>query len=138
MDAREIARGVLTRPDGFVLLFPLEDGRLALPGGRVEPGETHEQTLARELREELGLPEARVGPLLWSREHVYHRNRRPMLFRERHFLVEVDADCPTGRGSFYDVPEDGGEHSYAPPQLPLLLAQLRVNGPPAVPPHITG
>ena len=38
---------MLIRPDGAVLLFALEDGALALPGGGVEAGETHEEALAR-------------------------------------------------------------------------------------------
>jgi mutator protein MutT len=40
------------------------------PGGKVEPGESCEECLKRELREELGI-EARVGPYLCSSKHDY-------------------------------------------------------------------
>ena len=39
-------------------------------GGKIEPGETPEQALVRECREELGITVA-VGPLYWELVHEY-------------------------------------------------------------------
>jgi 8-oxo-dGTP diphosphatase len=46
--------------DDRVLLVRAANGRFYLPGGRIEPGETPERALAREIAEECGL-EARIG-----------------------------------------------------------------------------
>jgi 8-oxo-dGTP diphosphatase len=66
-DARvvHVVAGVITDARDRILLARRTEGRdLAglweFPGGKVDPGETPEQALARELREELGI-EARVG-----------------------------------------------------------------------------
>jgi 8-oxo-dGTP diphosphatase len=48
--------GLLHQKDGFVLLCRKKRGTslLILPGGKLEPGETAEECLRRECREELG------------------------------------------------------------------------------------
>jgi 8-oxo-dGTP diphosphatase len=56
----EVAVGVLVRPDGAFLLTSRPHGKVyegywEFPGGKVEPGETVEQALRRELLEEIGL-----------------------------------------------------------------------------------
>jgi 8-oxo-dGTP diphosphatase len=56
----EVAVGVLVAPDGQFLLTSRPEGKVyagywEFPGGKVEPGESVEQALARELREELGI-----------------------------------------------------------------------------------
>ena len=56
----EVAVGVLVAPDGQFLLTSRPEGKVyagywEFPGGKVEAGETIEQALARELREEIGI-----------------------------------------------------------------------------------
>jgi 8-oxo-dGTP pyrophosphatase MutT (NUDIX family) len=55
-------KGVLLH-DGHVVLVGNSRGEWELPGGKLEPGETPEACVAREIAEELAL-EVTVGPLL--------------------------------------------------------------------------
>jgi 8-oxo-dGTP diphosphatase len=56
----DVAVGVLIRPDGRFLLTSRPEGKVyagywEFPGGKVEPGESIEDALRRELHEELGI-----------------------------------------------------------------------------------
>jgi 8-oxo-dGTP diphosphatase len=46
-------------------------GRWEFPGGKCEPGETHEACLTRELEEELGVTRVTIGPEIVVTEHAY-------------------------------------------------------------------
>lgn len=50
--------------------------------------------MRRELREELGLGEFRLGPLLWRREHTFTWNERRIRQREQFYLVETPRFTP--------------------------------------------
>jgi 8-oxo-dGTP diphosphatase len=61
------------------------------PGGKIEPGESAQQALARELSEELGI-RAEVGPAVTRIRHHYRRGGAVDLqfFAVREFSGEID------------------------------------------------
>ena len=81
----EVVAGVLVRSDGAVLFGQRRPGKpyagwWEFPGGKLEVGETVEQALARELREELGI-EVRRSFAWMLREHVYPHAHVRLSFR---------------------------------------------------------
>src|SRR5438105_3757328 len=69
-----VTAGIISR-DGCVLACQRaaggwHPGKWEFPGGKIEPGESLEGCMRRELLEELGI-EARVGRNLWQTRHRY-------------------------------------------------------------------
>lgn len=70
---RQAARVVVFNREQRVLLIKAVDPAnpsgppwWEIPGGGMDPGETSAETAARELREEAGIAEAEVGPVVWT------------------------------------------------------------------------
>ena len=69
-----VVAGLIQQGGRLLVCQRRRDGAFALkwefPGGKVEPGETYEHGLHRELREELGI-EAHIGPEAYRTRHDY-------------------------------------------------------------------
>lgn len=74
--AREVTvvAAVIESDDAFLLTRRLQgthlEGLWEFPGGKVDPGESHDAALRREVREELGVP-CDVGALVQAVSHAY-------------------------------------------------------------------
>jgi TDG/mug DNA glycosylase family protein len=88
---RHATRAVVVSPDGRVLLLRYQSPYEAWwipPGGGVDAGESDEHALRRELREEVGLEEFELGPVLFEREHHFRMDEFGGQ-RNRYYLVRV-------------------------------------------------
>lgn len=149
---RPAVRALIVDDDDHVLLvrfvFPSGIEAWALPGGGLEPGETHEAGLRRELHEELGLVDVEIGPHIWNREHVIpmvtghdgQRDRIHVVHRP-HFDPVPTIGWDRLRAEFVhemrwwtlDEIDAAGEVRFAPRRLGELLRVFLRDGPPAVP-----
>ena len=94
---REAVRAILITPAHEVLLIRIRAPGTTkwfwiAPGGGLEPGESIEDALRRELREELGLEHIEIGPLVWRRQHTFDWAGRRLCQRERYHVVHVAID----------------------------------------------
>ena len=103
-------KGVLCR-DGKMLLLKNERDEWELPGGKLEPDETPEVCVIREIEEELGLV-ATVGPLLdaW----VYH------IFEGVDVLILTYGCYPAPFSQVRHGPEHSAVGLFLPEKISLL------------------
>jgi double-stranded uracil-DNA glycosylase len=145
---RAATRALVLDRSGRTLLVQFRDetGQVwwATPGGGIDHGEDVESALRRELAEELGLDDFRLGPEIWTREHTFAWRGTILRQRERIWLVEVPDHEPAPRVDlaaelvadvrwWTPAELDAATEQLVPRRLPELLRELRLNGPPAKP-----
>ena len=146
---REAVRAVVLDPDDRVLLVRFEFSHWtgwATPGGGVDEGESDEAALRRELAEEAGLDGFELGPIVWTRRHLFEFGDWDGQV-ERYFLVRAPGADPAPRLSWaqlsaeyvtairwWTVPElEAAGDEFAPRRLPALVRELVLHGTPVMP-----
>ncbi len=115
-------------------------------GGGLEPGEDVRSAAVREVEEETGLRELRLGPEVWRRRHAFTWRGVTYDQRERWFLARVAHFEPSGAGltdaEMVDLTEwrwwsleelRGTGERLTPRDLAVRLSELLADGPPAEP-----
>ena len=92
----DVTAAVIGGPDGRILVCSRPAGthmagKWEFPGGKIEPGETAEVCIRREIREELGM-EIAVGPVLTVMEHDYD-----IKYVRVTFFLAVSDDAPSAK-----------------------------------------
>lgn len=150
---REAVRALIIDPNDHVLLahlaFPARSVWV-LPGGGLEPGESHHEGLLRELVEEVGLVPDSIGPHVWTRTHIIPfidgkwdgQREQVFLVRSERFVPSPALSVEQLRSEYLvdlrwwtpgELADESAETSFAPLHLPKLVHDVVTNGPPAEP-----
>jgi G:T/U-mismatch repair DNA glycosylase/ADP-ribose pyrophosphatase YjhB (NUDIX family) len=147
---RPAVRALVLDPADRVLLVRFEwpaKTVWAPPGGGIEPGETPEEAIVRELAEECGLRDFELGPCIWTRDHWFTEMPGWGGQSERIYLVRTEAFVPAPEWTAEQLAGEGiaGQRwwtpeeleapgtIFAPRRLPELLCDLLRDGPPPEP-----
>jgi 8-oxo-dGTP pyrophosphatase MutT (NUDIX family) len=156
---RHAARVILLDPDGRVFLINSIDPNDAskpawweIPGGGIDPGEPSADAVARELREEAGIDEAVIGPIVYTQYvefsfggydfeqdevlHVAHTDQTDI--RPPRGLEYLEALAFQGARWWTLEEVQASTEPFLPPSLPALLPRLIAGDLPDPPIDITG
>lgn len=157
MIRRRVVRAVMMTPDGHVLLMrvqePISGNEFwVTPGGGLEPGESDEDALRREVAEETGATRFSVDRPVWTRKCEFTWDNRDYSQNEYFHLVHTDSFQPVmdanpakGEASafrefrWWSVEDIGrSEETFSPRDLHSLLESLTRYGPQDEPTDVGG
>lgn len=110
------AGALIFNPDGKILLMKSHKwkGKYTIPGGHIELGETIEDAVKREIKEETGLDVYDIE-FLMLQEFVYEK----AFWKKRHFIF-LDYTCKTNSSDVH-LNSEGQEHIWVSPRNALKL-----------------
>lgn len=127
--AQEVVAGIIWQ-EGRILAARRPEGKMLggfweFPGGKIEKGESREEALVRELREELGIVAQTVS--YWkSLKHVYPQGPVHL-----HFLHVTEfgnePEAREGQVLRWTYPKEALDMNFLPPDRPILLELLDKN-----------
>ncbi|MFI9625756.1 NUDIX hydrolase [Streptomyces sp. NPDC052042] len=152
IEKRKVARVVLLDPDDRILLihgYEPEDPASTwwfTPGGGLEGEETREQAALRELAEETGITDVRLGPLLWQRmcsfpfdgrrweqDEWYYLARTTQTATDTRGLTGLEQRSVAGLRWWTSAELSAARETVYPTRLAELLRTLLDEGPPCAP-----
>ncbi|QKW11182.1 NUDIX domain-containing protein [Streptomyces sp. NA04227] len=149
---RQVSRVILLDAQQRILLLhgheiddPTDDWWFT-PGGGLENGETREQAALRELAEETGITDVRLGPVLWRRicsfpfagrrwdqEEWYYLAHTTQTAVTAHALTDLEQRSMSGARWWTCEELTQAHETVYPTRLAGLLRRLLDHGPPASP-----
>jgi 8-oxo-dGTP pyrophosphatase MutT (NUDIX family) len=124
--------GIITNPDGALLLM-FRRGKWDLPKGKQDPGERIEDCALREVREETGLSQVRLGDKILETFHYYEWKGQKMLKHSvwfRMYFTGTEQTIPQIEEDIMDIQWIAPEHiqKYMPYSYPNIEAVIRAAG----------
>jgi len=112
-----IVGALIFNPEGKIFLMKSHKwrGQYVIPGGHIELGETAEEALKREIKEETGLDVDNVK-FIMHQEFIFD----PMFWKRRHFIF-LDFACKS-KSTEVRLNSEGQEYVWANPQAALKLS----------------
>jgi ADP-ribose pyrophosphatase len=89
----------------------IDDDFYAFPGGRVEMFESTEDTVIREMNEELGI-DVKVNRLLWISEHFFDHKENKYHEICFYYLIECSDTSHLNRGDIFYITEGKNEFEF--------------------------
>ena len=100
--------GILFNNDKVLVHRGIKDDVYAFPGGRLEMFETTENTIVREMKEELGI-DVNVNRLLWICESFFNINNKKYHEVCYYYLIECKDEEFLKKGDIFYINENGNE-----------------------------